>query len=151
MRSAELIETLADLVRINSVNPAYAHGRTEEEIQTYVLRFFRNHGLEAFEQEVLPGRANAVGRLNGRVPGRRLVFEAHSDTAGVEGMAREPFVPELRDGRLYGRGACDTKAGLAAMLHAIADLKAEGTAPPAEIWVAATVDEEHAYRGVLKL
>lgn len=149
--SSSLAGTLADLVRINSVNPAYAHGRPEAEVQAYVLDFFRQHDIAVCEQPVMPGRANVIGILPGRAPGKRMVFEAHSDTAGIEGMTVPPFAAEVRDGRLFGRGACDTKAGLAAMLHAIADLRHSGAAPAAEIWVAATVDEEHSYRGVLRL
>jgi len=146
-----LIQTLADLVRINSVNPAYAGGCPEAEVQAYVLEFFQRHGIASREQEVMPGRSNAIGILPGRSSGKRIVFEAHSDTAGVEGMTVAPFSPEIRNGRLYGRGACDTKGGLAAMIHAVADLKRSGIVPEAEIWVAATVDEEHNYRGVLRL
>lgn len=149
--SWELIQTLADLVRINSVNPAYPHGAPEEEIQRYVLDFFQRRGIAAVEQEVLPRRANVIASLPGRNPDRRIVFEAHSDTAGIEGMTIPPFEPAVRNGRLHGRGACDTKAGLAAMMHALADLKRPGAAPPCEVWVVSAVDEEHRYRGVLKL
>jgi acetylornithine deacetylase len=143
--------TLADLVGINSVNPAYRQGRSEAEIQAYVLDFFRRHDISACEQPALPGRANVIGILPGRVPGKRIVFEAHSDTAGIEGMTIAPFAAEVRDGRLYGPGSCDTKAGLAAMLHAIADLRGSETVPEAEIWVVAAIDEEHSYRGVVRL
>jgi acetylornithine deacetylase len=145
------VRTLADLVGINSVNPAYAQGRPEAEIQAYVLDFFRQHDISACEQPAMPGRANVIGILPGRAQGKRIVFEAHSDTAAIEGMTVPPFAAELRDGRLYGRGACDTKAGLAAMLHAIADLRHAGTIPEAEIWVVAAIDEEHSYRGVVRL
>jgi len=142
-----LLATLSGLVRVNSVNPAYEHGVPEAEIQRYVLEFFRSHGIEAFSQEVYPQRPNVIGRVPGRIPGRRLVFEAHCDTAGIAGMTIPPFTPEIRGGRLYGRGACDTKAGLAAMLHALAEVKS----PPCEIWVVSAMDEEHNYRGVLRL
>ena len=63
-----------------------------------------------------------VATLPGRDPSARIVFEAHTDTAGVAGMTIPPFDPRLEDGRLYGRGACDTKAGVAAMMHAVASL-----------------------------
>jgi acetylornithine deacetylase len=149
--SQALVRTLADLVRINSINPAYEQGRPEAEIQAYVLDFFRQHGISACEQLVSPGRANVIGILPGRAPGKRIVFEAHSDTAGIEGMTAPPFAAEVRDGRLYGRGACDTKAGLGAMLHAIVDLRHSGTAPQAEICVAVAIDEEYSYRGVVRM
>lgn len=142
-----VLNTLSDLIRINSVNPAYECGVPEAEIQRYVLEFFRSRGIDAFEQEVFPGRPNVVGRVPGRLPGRRLVFEAHCDTAGISGMSIPPFVPELRGDRLYGRGSCDTKAGLAAMMHALAEVKS----PPCEIWVVSAMDEEHSFRGVLRL
>lgn len=145
------VRTLAGLVGINSINPAHAQGRPEAEIQAYVLDFFRRHDISACEQPAKPGRANAIGILPGRVSGKRLVFEVHSDTAGIEGMTVPPFAAEVRDGRLYGRGACDTKAGLAAMLHAIADLRHSGTVSEAETWVVAAIDEEHSYRGVVRL
>lgn len=145
MNPPPVIEILAELVRVNSVNPAYAGGAGEAALSGLVGEFFTAWGIENFEQEVLPARPNRIARLTGRDSSRRLVFEAHTDTASAEGMAIPPFEPEIRDGRLYGRGACDTKAGLAAMLAS------RGEQPPAEVWIAATADEEHAYRGVLKL
>ncbi len=145
-----LRKTLSDLVSVNSVNPAYAGGRPESEIQEYVKDFFISQGVEAFVQPVMPGRANVVARLKGRNGLPPIVFEAHCDTVGVEGMDA-PFRPEIRDGRMYGRGTCDTKAGLAAMMWAVADLRKSGIVPKSEVWVVSAVDEEHAYQGVLKL
>lgn len=146
-----LIQILSDLIRAGSVNPAYDSRSSEAEIQRQVSSFFRARAVDYFEQEVLSGRSNVVARLPGRDPARRIVFEAHCDTAGVDGMTISPFMPEIRAGRVYGRGACDTKAGLAAMMLAIADLKQAHIQPPCEIWVASAVDEEYSYRGVLKL
>src|SRR5258708_31138701 len=126
-----LRKTLSDLVRINSVNPAYAGGRPEGEIQEYVKDFFISHGLDASIQPVMPGRANVVARLKGQNGLPPIVFEAHSDTAGIEGMDT-PFNPEIRDGRMYGRGTCDTKAGLAAMMCAVADLRKSKIVPQSD-------------------
>lgn len=149
--SDELLATLADLIRINSVNPAYADGRSEAGVAAYVEEFFRRRGIETFSQEVFPGRPNLVARLPGRQAGRRIVFEAHTDTASVTGMTIPPFEPRVAEGRMYGRGACDTKAGLAGMMHALAAVKESGVVPPCEIWVAAAADEEFSFRGVVKL
>ncbi|HEX6984391.1 MAG TPA: M20 family metallopeptidase [Planctomycetaceae bacterium] len=146
-----LADTLADLVRINSVNPAYPDGPGEGEIAAWVRRFFERRGVETWEQEVFPGRPNVIARVPGRDPSRRVVLEAHTDTVSVEGMAIPPFEPTVSDGRLYGRGSCDTKAGLAAMMHAVASLAAGGRRPPCDVWLAAVVDEEHSFRGVLRL
>src|SRR5690606_36482052 len=98
-----------------------------------------------------PGRPNLVARLPGRDPNRRVVLEAHTDTVSVKGMTIPPFEPAISGGLLHGRGACDNKAGLAAMLHAMASLKEESFVPPCEDWLAAGVDEVYSYRGVVKL
>jgi succinyl-diaminopimelate desuccinylase len=151
MKNTGLIKTLSDLIRINSINPAYPAGRAEAEIQHYVVNFFHRHGISAQQQLVMPNRPNVIASVPGRDPSRRIVFEAHCDTAGIEGMTIPPFEPELKDGRMYGRGSCDTKAGLAALMCALIDLKRSCETPACEVWVVASVDEEHSYRGVLKL
>jgi acetylornithine deacetylase len=149
--TSTLIETLSDLIRINSINPAYEEGPGEAEIQRYVSSRFRAAGLETIEQEVFANRANVIATLPGRNRNRRIVFEAHSDTVNIKGMKIDPFGAAVRDGKLFGRGACDTKSGLAAMMHALMDLKRSGSVPGCDVWVAVTVDEEHTYGGVARL
>lgn len=146
-----VIPTLAELVRINSVNAFYEDGPGEASVAKWIETFFATHGIETTRQEVFPGRWNVLARLPGRSSERRLVLEAHMDTVSVAGMTIPPFDPLIRDGRLQGRGSCDTKAGLAAMMHAMVDLKQSGTVPPCEILLAAVVDEEFSFRGVVRL
>lgn len=117
----------------------------------YVRRFFEQRGIEVWEQEVFPGRNNVIARVPGRDASRRIVFEAHMDTVSIKGMTIDPFDPVVRDGKLHGRGSVDDKAGLVAMMHAVADIHASGEAPPCEVWMAAVVDEEFSFRGVVKL
>ena len=142
------IETLADLVRINSVNPNYLGGVPEGEIANYIEQFFLEHGIETWRQKVYTDRPNVIARLPGRNPNRRIVLEAHMDTVSTTGMEIAPWDAEIKDGRLYGRGACDTKGGMAAMMHAVASLAGEGFVPECEVLFAATIDEEYSYRGV---
>ena len=146
-----VLQTLADLVRINSVNSSYDGGPGEGEVAAYVRRFFEQRGIETWEQEVFPGRPNVLARLPGLDSSRRIVLEAHTDTVSVKGMTIPPFEPVIREGRMYGRGSCDTKAGLATMMHAMASLREEGITPPCEVILAAAVDEEYSYRGVVRL
>jgi len=146
-----VIQTLTDLVRINSVNSAYDGGPGERELATYVQRFFEMRGIQTEEQEVFPDRPNILARLPGKDSSRCIVLEAHMDTVSVAGMTIPPFDPVIRDGCLYGRGSCDTKAGLATMMHAVASLKAEEIIPPCDVLLAAVVDEEFSYRGVVRL
>lgn len=147
---SDVVDLLAQLVAIDSVNPAYG-GPGEAEIARLVASFFRTRGLETFTQPVHAGRENVVAVLPGRDRSRRIVLEAHMDTVSAEGMTAAPFEPVVRDGRLHGRGACDVKAGLAAMMQAVADLHAAEQVPPCDVWLAAVVDEEHAFTGVLAL
>lgn len=141
---------LAQLVAINSVNPAYG-GPGEAALAAFLRQQFAAAGIEHHTQRVEPGRDNLIGVLPGRDRSRRVVLEAHMDTVGVNGMTVPPFEPAIRDGQLFGRGSCDTKGGLAAMLAAVLDLHARGEQPACDVWLAAVVDEEHAYRGVLGL
>ena len=145
------LHTLADLVRINSVNLAYQGGVTEEEVALYVEQFFQNRGIETFRQPVAPGQFNVIARLPGRQPRRRVILEAHMDTVSVSGMSIPPFEPRLAGGLLYGRGSCDTKAGLATMMHALADLRERAVTPPCEVWLVAVIDEEYSFQGVNRL
>lgn len=151
MTNSNIVKTLSDLIQINSVNPGYPGGQAEGEIQCYIRDFFSQHGISVHEQLVMANRPNIIAIIPGRDPSRRIVFEAHCDTAGIEGMAIPPFEPEIREGRMYGRGTCDTKSGLAAMMCALVDLKQSNQTPPCEVWVVSAIDEELSYRGVLKL
>jgi acetylornithine deacetylase/succinyl-diaminopimelate desuccinylase-like protein len=151
MPTPDVLATLADLVRLNSINTAYEDGTSEAGVAAYLREFFRTRGIETWEQEVFPGRSNLIARVPGRDPRRRVILEAHMDTVSAKGMTIPPFEPTISGGRLHGRGSCDTKAGLAGMAHAVASLAADRFTPPCDVWLAAVVDEEFSYRGVVKL
>ncbi len=139
--------TLADLVRINSVNPAFSDGSTNErEIASYVAQHLTDSGLDVLTLEDTPGRPSVVGRLRGTGRGPTLMLYAHMDTVGVEGMT-DPFGADVRDGKLFGRGAYDMKGGLAACLEA-ARILAAGPRLGSDVIVAAVADEETASLGM---
>ncbi|MFK8110668.1 MAG: M20 family metallopeptidase [Rubripirellula sp.] len=146
-----VLQTLADLIQINSVNPNYGGGVPEAAVADYVERFFVDRDISVRRQSVLPQRDNVIACLAGANSDRRIILEAHMDTVSVAGMTIDPFDPVVRDGRMFGRGSCDTKAGMAAMMHAIASVAESGIQPACDVWFAATVDEEYSYRGVAKL
>lgn len=149
-RAEEIVALLSDLVAIESVNPAYNGGqRGEVAVGQYVAEYLRGLGVEPEFQPVLGERANVLGRLRGNGEAG-LIFEAHMDTVTLDPMP-DALTPKIRDGRMYGRGACDDKASLAAMLYALKLLKTYGKGQHADILLAAVVDEEVAYRGVLAL
>jgi len=111
-----LTDAVADLVAIESINPALVPGGSGElKVARHVAEFLSYAGLEAEVVEAAPGRFNAVGVLRGRGGGRRLMLNGHLDTVGVDGM-EGPFSARVEGGRLYGRGAQDMKGGVAAAL-----------------------------------
>ncbi|HEX7485437.1 MAG TPA: ArgE/DapE family deacylase [Vicinamibacterales bacterium] len=146
-----IIGTLVDLVRINSINPSIApDGAGEAEIAAYFARALASLGLETATFESQPGRATAMGTLRGAGGGRSLMLNGHADTVGVEGMT-DPFVANVRDGRLYGRGAHDMKGSLAACLGAAKILADADVRLRGDFVVAAVADEEYGSLGTMDL
>ncbi|MBI3975284.1 MAG: ArgE/DapE family deacylase [Armatimonadetes bacterium] len=142
-----LIALLAGLVRENSINPDLVAGAPGEgAIAAVLVEYCRRGGLEAEVREVAPGRANVIARLRGRGAAPALLLNGHIDTVGVEGMTIDPFGAEIREGRLYGRGAFDMKGGVAAMVEA-AVAAAERGARPGDVILTMVADEEFASLG----
>ncbi len=147
--AAAITRVLDTLVRIPSVNPALvAGGAGEAEIAHWLARECERLGMRVSLEEVAAGRPNVVAILRRTNPaaGRSLLLNGHTDTVGEGGMP-EPFMPVLRDGRLYGRGSSDMKAGLAAMVGAVAAIVAGGGPPRGDVLLTFAVDEEHASIG----
>ena len=146
-----IVDTLARLVRVNSINPAFSGGATDErEMAAATAREMEALGMTAEVHEAAPGRASVLGRLAGTGGGPTLMLYAHIDTVGVEGMA-DPFSAEVRGGRMYGRGAYDMKCGLAACLGAVKALRDAGIRLRGDLLIAAVADEEVASIGMQHL
>jgi succinyl-diaminopimelate desuccinylase len=147
---AEAAALLSELVAIESVNPALPGGGSGEAgVAAYVEQYCRDLGLEVVRQDVLPGRQNVIVRLGVPHAARTLVLEAHMDTMVLSPMSRqEALHPAVREGRLYGRGACDTKGSLAAMLLALRALVPLRDTLPCEVLLLGSVDEEVTFEGV---
>jgi acetylornithine deacetylase len=120
----------------------------EERVSAYLEQYLHNLGAKAERQPVAPKRENIVARYHSPNSRRTLIFEAHQDTVPVEQMTIDPFGGEIRGDRLYGRGACDVKGGLTAMLLAFTRLVREKPKGAANVILACTVDEEHTFLGV---
>jgi acetylornithine deacetylase len=148
---------LAELIALPSVNPAFvpsdgASARPagtiygEKNVADFLAATAAKAGLEVEFQKVLSGRSNVIARLRPRNQIKQTILLApHLDTVGADDSQ---FVPQRKNGRLHGRGACDTKGSVAAMLTALCELAA-GKARPleTEIVFAGLMDEEHAQAG----
>ncbi len=148
MPRVDPVELTAQLVQIPSVNPTLEEGgQGESQIAERTADWLEGWGYHVETPEVAPGRFNVVAR-RGPGGGPKLLFNGHTDTVGVAGM-EAPFSGTVRDGRLFGRGACDMKAGVAAALATAAELADLDLA--GELIVALTADEEHASLGMQHL
>jgi acetylornithine deacetylase len=162
-RRDELFELVRELVRVPSVTG------DEGAVQAFVAERMGELGLavDVWEPDAaelapyaehvgafasLAGRPNVVGRLPGAGRGRSLILNAHIDTVESGDPARwshPPFAGEIAGGRLYGRGACDMKAGLATHLGALAALADAGLRPSGEVIVQSVISEEDGGAGTL--
>lgn len=152
---ANVIELCQALVRIPSVNPDGDPGcdqTGELACAEYIGSFLRASGAAVELDEVEPGRPNVIGRFPSApsADGQskpRIVFAPHTDTVSVGGMTIEPFSGELRDGRIWGRGASDTKGPMAAMLWALHELREVIPQLPVEVHFVGFMSEESAQLG----
>lgn len=141
-------QLLHTLVSINSENPDMNPSAAgEKEIAHFIKDYLDDIGLETVIEDVLCNRPNVYGILRSEKKVKEtIVLEAHMDTVPIQNC----IGPKYENGILYGRGACDTKGSIAAMLLALRQLVKKKAHLPVNVVFLATVDEEFKYRGVLK-
>ncbi len=142
-----VVELLQALIRIPSVNPdgdPGTDGVGEGDCARWVAAFLRDCGAEVTLEEVYPDRPNVIARFRREVEnvGPRLLLAPHLDTVSVAGMTIDPFGGEIRDGRVWGRGASDTKGTMAAMLWALREMAGVIPTLRASVGFAAMMGEE---------
>jgi acetylornithine deacetylase/succinyl-diaminopimelate desuccinylase-like protein len=141
---------LAELIALPSVNPAFLPPRHphagEKRVADFLATVAARAGLEIEFQKVLPNRSNVIARLLPKNKIKQTILLApHLDTVGADGIK---FIPQRKNGRLHGHGACDTKGSVAAMLAALCELANSNSRPlETEIVFAGLIDEEHAQAG----
>lgn len=133
------------MVQIESSNP----GACEGAMAGFVHDWLRRHtSAEVFREPVCPGRHNIAAILKGESQAHNLTYICHMDTVPAgEGWEHPPFGGEILEGKLYGRGACDMKAGLAAAMIAFRNISRLGKPLKYDFQLIATVDEEGAMTG----
>jgi succinyl-diaminopimelate desuccinylase len=144
---------LCELIGIPSVNPAFLPDMPsltgEQALADFLDDYCAAAGLDVECQEVLPGRPNLLARLrpSGKIR-KRILLAPHLDTVGYPGDLNELVKPARKNGRVYGRGACDTKGSIASMLAALTRVAVSGRRPAStEIVFAGLMDEENAQAG----
>jgi acetylornithine deacetylase len=141
----DVVSLLQALIRIPSVNPDNSPGTSqtgEAAIANFLRDWLEAIGATVTLEEILPGRPNLIARfapLDGRP---RILFGPHLDTVGVAHMSIDPFGGEIRDGKIWGRGASDTKGSMAAMLIALARHRDQLASMPVAIDFVAFMGEE---------
>jgi len=144
----DIVRILVDLVSIESVNPYFPGGaRGEVAMTAYVANFCKGLDLTVREQPVLPGRANVLAELKVAGAERTLLFDVHTDTVSLDAMGPDGLRPRVENGVVTGRGSCDDKASLAAMLVALRQLGRHPAGLRANVLLLASADEEYLMRG----
>lgn len=147
-RAGDPVDLTRLLVSIPSVNPVLSEGGSgEAEIATKTAELLDEWGFDVRVKEVAPGRPNVIAHLDGDGP--HLLLNGHLDTVGVDGMTIDPWSADLVGDRIVGRGSCDMKGGVAALMAAGRRLAVEGPRP--RLTIALTADEEHASIGMADL
>ncbi|NLS95204.1 MAG: M20 family metallopeptidase [Planctomycetaceae bacterium] len=154
--SKSAVTYLKELVAIPSQNPMGrsdpGDGFGEAALTDHLETTFERLGCAHYRQPVHPDRANIFARLDGDRRGDRhgpvVLFEAHQDTVPVDGMTIDPWDPREEDGRIYGRGSCDVKGGMAAMLAVLERLRDRRPPHCPTVVMACSINEEHGFSGV---
>ncbi len=135
---------VVDLLRELIQAPSYIGlPRQEEKTVAVLARYFETHQVEFSTTAVRPGRPNLLATVRGPKSGRHLAFCGHTDTVAPNTITTmNPFVAEIRDGRIYGRGAVDMKGPVAAMAAALVALKNLKLLEKGKVTLAAVIDEE---------
>jgi succinyl-diaminopimelate desuccinylase len=148
---AELVRLTQDLVRIDSVIRPETGG-TEKEVVRFLVEWIRRElGVEPLVEEVAPGRQNIIATLDSGKPGSCLMLEGHTDVVseGDRGAwSHDPFGGEVAEERIYGRGSCDMKAGLAVALVTAKAFRGPGIQWRGKIRLGLVCDEEGMMSGI---
>jgi len=150
--ASPIVRLLLDLIAVPSVNPAFLPlgdvRAGEARVGELVAETARSGGLDVTQVDAAPGRANIIARLRPSGPVRhRVLLAPHLDTVGFPALD-ELLRPKLSSGRVIGRGACDTKGCVAAMLSAVLAVARSGRRPMStEIVFLGLVDEENGQAG----
>jgi succinyl-diaminopimelate desuccinylase len=135
----ELIDLCSQLIRIPSHLEVVGQ---EQEISLYLEKKLRENGFQVRTQEVQEDRSNVIVRMPGDGKGRSLLLNGHLDTVPPGTAMKNPYNPDIRNGMLFGRGACDMKGAVGAMIYSMMLLERIGIRLFGDLFFAGVVGEE---------
>ncbi len=147
----ELVDFTQKILRINSVYDPNKEGHTEEKVAYFIADYLKELGIEVHIEEAAPGRPNVIGIIEGKEKGKTLLFEGHTDvvTAGdLDEWHYDPFEAVIEKGKIYARGACDTKGNVAAAIFAVKAILESKAEFMGRIILCIPVDEEGMMIGI---
>lgn len=143
---------LSDLVALPTVNPMGRPYASKEPVERpavdYIADLFARYPVGVTRLDPSPMHQSLLVTVPGRSPGPYTLLESHLDTVPADEWIDRAFSPLQRDGRLFGRGACDDKGSVAAMILAVLEMLEAGQTPPLPVALLAAADEEHAQTGI---
>ena len=144
----DLLTLLQKLIQIESVNPSLSNkGSAEAEIARYIGAYLNKLGLDVRVQKIKKNRVNVIGILKGTGEGPSLMLNGHTDTVSTDNMKTDPFAAEEKEGKIYGRGALDMKAGVAAIIMAAQTIIEAGIKLKGDLILTLVANEEFASIG----
>ncbi|MBN1678343.1 MAG: M20 family metallopeptidase [Candidatus Thermoplasmatota archaeon] len=144
VKKAEVERLVRDLVRI----PSHEDVPTQEkEVAEHLHEFLEDEGVESRLRTVERNRPNVIAAVKGSSGGRSLMLNGHTDTVPAYDMNIPPFKPDVRNGRLYGRGSLDMKGGLGAMAMALVAIERSKVELDGNLYLTAVVGEERRSEG----
>ena len=148
------IQLLRDMIAIPSVNPMATNSGApvERAMGNFIETMLTRARIDCERQQVADGRDNVIGIVHANNGERAagVMLNSHMDTVPIDNMSISPFDPTIKDGRIFGRGSCDAKASLAAMLTAVINY-AQQSDRRGTVVFAAMADEEFSFSGSWKL
>ena len=145
-----IVKLLEELIEIPSMNPM-GSDRTgpeysEGSVADFLASFLSGNGIDCETYEVMPDRKNLIGYVNAGAK-KTLMLEAHLDTVPADNMEIEPFKPAMKNGRVYGRGSCDTKASVAVFFGTAANISKRHRDLKYNLLLLGACDEEYGFTG----
>jgi acetylornithine deacetylase len=148
----EALRVLADLIRFPTVNPMGKPCTSSEPVERraieYVAEIFRPYGVEIIQQRCDPRHENLLIKIPGKVKEPFTLLESHVDTVPADDWPQRAFTPIVKGSLIFGRGACDDKGPLAAMILAVRAILESGQLPSYPVALLAAGDEEYSQTGI---